>query len=319
MEATSVLSSSSTSSFPPSHILLSSYTSKPQMGFIFNSLSKCTSAPRLLFSSSHQTSVYTNSNSSRFSVLRPSALTVEEAVEQSTDTFSVQPKIDKSGRFCSPRAARELALMTIYGACLEGSGPVRLFEKRMNIRREPGYEFDKEWLVKYNHMSFGGPPVKTETVEEADELLKNDENDSEIGFVAYYFLELYRLLLLIQAEVLSAPPKLVYSKLILRFSRKLLVAVEEKWDNNVLAINKVAPDNWKNEPASRILEFSILHLSMAEISVLGTRHQIVINEAVDLAKRFCDGAAPRIINGCLRTFVKDLERANSRANQSLFT
>jgi hypothetical protein len=73
---------------------------------------------------------------------------------------------------------------------------------------------------------------------------------------------------------------------------------------------------------------------MSEIAVLGTRHQIVINEviyslpllfefayisfycsnyiwlfvkAVDLAKRFCDGAAPRIINGCLRTFVKDLE------------
>lgn len=35
--------------------------------------------------------------------------------------------------------------------------------------------------MKYNHMSFGGPPVKTETVEEADELLKIDENDSEIG------------------------------------------------------------------------------------------------------------------------------------------
>jgi len=35
--------------------------------------------------------------------------------------------------------------------------------------------------MKYNHMNFGGPPVKTETVEEADELLKADENDSEIG------------------------------------------------------------------------------------------------------------------------------------------
>ncbi|KAL6966216.1 hypothetical protein U1Q18_031993 [Sarracenia purpurea var. burkii] len=46
---------------------------------------------------------------------------------------------------------------------------------------------------------------------------------------------------------------------------------------------------------------------MSEIAVLGTRHQIVINEAVDMAKRFCDGAAPRIINGCLRTFVNDLE------------
>lgn len=34
-------------------------------------------------------------------------------------------------------------------------------------------------------------------------------------------------------------------------------------------------------------------------------------KAVDLAKRFCDGAAPRIINGCLRTFVKDLEETGS--------
>ncbi|KAF3620397.1 hypothetical protein FXO38_32379 [Capsicum annuum] len=295
MEAASVLSSPSTSSFSLSHMLLSSKTSKPHVRFIFNSLSKCTSAARLLFSSHHSVG--------RFSLLRPSALTFEETVEQSTDTFSVQPKIDKSGRFCSPRAARELALMTIYAACLEGSDPVRLFEKRLNIRREPGYEFDKEWLLKYNHMSFGGPPVKTETVEEADDLLKTDENDSEID-----------------AEVLSAPPKLVYSKLILRFTRKLLVAVEEKWDSHVLVINKVAPDNWKNEPAGRILELSILHLAMSEISVIGTRHQIVINEAVDLAKRFCDGAAPRIINGCLRTFVKDLEIAKDcQVNQSVLT
>lgn len=145
--------------------------------------------------------------------------------------------------------------------------------------------------------------MKTETVEEADDLLKTDENDSEID-----------------AEVLSAPPKLVYSKLILRFTRKLLVAVEEKWDSHVLVINKVAPDNWKNEPAGRILELSILHLAMSEISVIGTRHQIVINEAVDLAKRFCDGAAPRIINGCLRTFVKDLEIAKDcQVNQSVLT
>lgn len=160
----------------------------------------------------------------------------------------------------------------------------------MNVRREPGYEFDKTLLTEYNHMSFGGPPVSTDTVEEADELMCDDGKMSEI-----------------EAEVLSAPPKLVYSKLILRFTRKLLVAVVESWDDHVLVIDKVAPQNWKNEPAGRILELSILHLAMSEIAVLGTRHQIVINEAVDLAKRFCDGAAPRVINGCLRTFVKDLK------------
>lgn len=132
--------------------------------------------------------------------------------------------------------------------------------------------------------------MTVETVEEEEELMRNDDKESAI-----------------EAEVLAAPPKLVYSKLILRLTRKLLVAVSDQWDSHVLSIDKVAPPNWKNEPAGRILEFCILHLAMSEISVLGTRHQIVINEAVDLAKRFCDGAAPRVINGCLGTFVKDIE------------
>jgi transcription termination factor NusB len=160
----------------------------------------------------------------------------------------------------------------------------------MNFRREPGYGFDSTLLTKYNPMSFGGPPVTVETVEEAEDLMRVDDKESAI-----------------EAEVLSAPPKLVYSKLILRFTRKLLVAVVEKWNTHVLVIDKVAPSNWKNVPAGRILELSILHLTMSEITVLGTRHQIVINEAVDMAKRFCDGAAPRTINGCLRTFVNGLQ------------
>lgn len=36
----------------------------------------------------------------------------------------------------------------------------------------------------------------------------------------------------------------------------------------------------QNEPAGRILELCILHLAMSEITVLGTRHQIVINEVM---------------------------------------
>ena len=46
---------------------------------------------------------------------------------------------------------------------------------------EPGYEFDKASLLQYNHMSFGGPPVTTQSIEEADELLHSDEQDSAIG------------------------------------------------------------------------------------------------------------------------------------------
>ncbi|KAE8676834.1 Antitermination NusB domain-containing protein isoform 2 [Hibiscus syriacus] len=123
----------------------------------------------------------------------------------------VLPKIDKSNRFCSPKAARELASLIVYASCLQGSDPIWLFEKWINAAREQGYEFDKDSLLQYNHMSFGEPPVTTQSIEEADELLCSDEQDSTI-----------------EAEVLSAPPKLVYSKLILSFTRKLLVATVDK-------------------------------------------------------------------------------------------
>lgn len=49
------------------------------------------------------------------------------------------------------------------------------------LHSEPGYEFDKASLLEYNHMSFGGPPVTTETAEEADELQLSDEKESAIG------------------------------------------------------------------------------------------------------------------------------------------
>ncbi|KAM5582216.1 hypothetical protein ABKV19_002564 [Rosa sericea] len=285
MEGSSLLSLCCSSALPnliptPSYSFLS-----------FNSSSSSSSS--LLFGKSHLVGLIPRPFTVRTSLRTSTFAAVDEALEKpNSDYRDVLPKIDKSGRFCSPRAARELALSIIYASCLEGSDPVRLFEKRMNVRREPGYEFDKASLLEYNPMSFGGPPVTVQTVEEADELLLNDQKESAI-----------------EAEVLAAPPKLVYSKLILRFARKLLVAVMDKWDSHVLVIDRVAPPNWKDEPGSRILELCILHLAMSEIAVLGTRHQIVINEAVDLAKRFCDGSAPRTINGCLRTFVNGLEES----------
>lgn len=79
-------------------------------------------------------------------------------------------------------------------------------------------------------MSFGGPPVITDTTEEADELMQIDEKESVIGmkYLQLLFASPIRLALhsrgvdscffsfSADAEVLSAPPKMVYSKLILR-------------------------------------------------------------------------------------------------------
>lgn len=44
---------------------------------------------------------------------------------------------------------------------------------------------------------------------------------------------------------------------------------------------------------------------------------VFVMKAVDLAKRFCDGAAPRIINGCLRTFVEKHSGGDGEAMSSL--
>ncbi|KAK8968097.1 hypothetical protein KSP40_PGU016228 [Platanthera guangdongensis] len=266
------LCNSSSSSPPPSHRL-------PFSPFPLNHRPKF---PKPLTLSPSST------NSLSPSPLNAVAEAVEAPAAASTLPNGTYVKIDKSGRFCSPRAARELALLIAYAACLEGSDPVFLFDKRVNAKRVPGYVFNRASLLQYDHMSFGGEPVQVETEKEAEELMQKNESDS-----------------LIEAEVLSAPPKLVYNKFVLRLSRGMLEAVVSQWNQHVLVIDKIIPPNWKEEPAARILELCILHLAMAEISSLGTRHQIVINEAVDLAKRFCDGCAPRIINGCLRTFLKD--------------
>ena len=92
-------------------------------------------------------------------------------------------------------------------------------------------------------MSFGGPPVTVQTVEEADELLLIDEKESAIGMYAFSkFLctfkrnDIYIVFFISEAEVLAAPLKLVYSKLILRYNSKYI-------DRNSLSLQPLAVAN----------------------------------------------------------------------------
>ncbi|KAF3340715.1 N utilization substance protein B [Carex littledalei] len=268
---------------------------------------------------------------------------VAEVLEQATATCHTHvaasrvgphSNIDKSGRFCSPRAARELALMISYAACLEGTDPIQLFDMRVNAKRVPGFQFDKKLLLKYNHMIFGEAPIEVETEEEAQELIRQDERDSDFG--TNYFLNfictmvlskfIFFLIspLLSDADVLSAPVKLVYSNFVLRYYLNVFVLLgiyemhpvylfaDKLWG---ICSSLSLSLSLQNEAASRIIELCILHIAMAEITSMKTKHQIVINEAVDLAKQFCDGRAPRIINGCLRTFVKQRSEQGSEADR----
>jgi len=209
-------------------------------------------------------------------------------------------RLDKNGRFRSPRAAREFALVVLYEACVEGSDPLRLFERRMNMKTAMSAQFDRTLLEYYDHMHFCGTPLYTETEEQARVLQMEDEKEA-----------------LTEAAILAAPPKLVYNKFVLSMTKKILAAVVERWDEHASILDESIPSKWKDESAGRILELCLMHIAMAEIVVLGTQYQVVINEAIDLAKRFCDGASPRIINGCLRSFIVKENFVGKIPSQSL--
>lgn len=125
MEGSSLLLSHSCSSSPLHPILkpqfgLSSQLSSPSVGKypLLTSILKCNLWAKntaLVFPCPRRISILRNS----------AAFAVEqEAPEKPNDPFSTSttssysrdmlPKIDKSGRFCSPRAARELALLSPF-------------------------------------------------------------------------------------------------------------------------------------------------------------------------------------------------------------
>ncbi|KAH9299211.1 hypothetical protein KI387_030893, partial [Taxus chinensis] len=119
---------------------------------------------------------------------------------------------DKQGLFRSPRAARELALLLLYEACVEGSDPLKLLERRTNMRYAGSVQFDKTSLEYYDHMHFSGSPLIAETEEQARLLeVKQDEETSK------------------EADILAAPLKLVYNKFVLSMTRKILEAVAARW------------------------------------------------------------------------------------------
>ncbi len=54
------------------------------------------------------------------------------------------------------------------------------------------------------------------------------------------------------------------------------------------------------------VDVSILRLSVCEILYLDTPNKVSINEAVELAKIYCDDKSPKFINGILGSVVDEI-------------
>lgn len=86
------------------------------------------------------------------------------------------------------------------------------------------------------------------------------------------------------------------------YSRVLVDAVSANREQLDAAIGRLTPA-WPVDQMAR-LDVAIMRIALAEIDAGETPVAVAINEAVELAKRYCaEGAAP-MINGALGSYVR---------------
>ena len=86
--------------------------------------------------------------------------------------------------------------------------------------------------------------------------------------------------------------------------------IVEGIENNIKDIeNKISENlkkDWKIERISKI-NLVLLKLAIYEILYTQTPFKVVINEVVELAKKYGDDTSPNFINGILASIVKESE------------
>jgi len=81
-------------------------------------------------------------------------------------------------------------------------------------------------------------------------------------------------------------------------------------ENNIVKIEEKISENlkkdWKIERISKI-NLVLLKLAIFEIIYTETPYKVVINEVVELAKKYGDDTSPNFVNGILASIVKESE------------
>lgn len=76
-----------------------------------------------------------------------------------------------------------------------------------------------------------------------------------------------------------------------------------------------AADNWQLERIART-DLNLLRLGVAEMTgPQATPPEIVMNEAVEIAKKYCDAASAGFINGILDRVARDLRESEARTDE----
>jgi len=91
----------------------------------------------------------------------------------------------------------------------------------------------------------------------------------------------------------------------LEFTSQILSQFAEHYTE----INDIISANLKGYTIERVykIDLAILILAVIELKFIKNPKEVVINEAVELAKKFSTEKSPKFINGFLATIVKELK------------
>lgn len=127
----------------------------------------------------------------------------------------------------------------------------------------------------------------------------------EEAFKLLYSLEIQKENIEEQTEIYLENEKIsdentkIYMKDIVEGIEKNITTIEEKISENL-------KKDWKIERISKI-NLVLLKLAIYEILYTETPFKVVINEVVELAKKYGDDTSPNFINGILASIVKESE------------
>ena len=88
-----------------------------------------------------------------------------------------------------------------------------------------------------------------------------------------------------------------------KYMAKVCSAYEENHEEIDSVINKYA-NNWSIETMPKV-DLAILRLAIAEITYTEIPDKASINEAIEMAKMYCDDKSPKFINGVLGSYLNE--------------
>ena len=132
-------------------------------------------------------------------------------------------------------------------------------------------------------------------------------NRSEIreqAFKLIYSLEIQKKEVIEEQINLYIESNNIEDKKTIEYIEDAVKGIEKNKENIIEKINKNLKKDWRIERISKV-DLAILKLAIYEIKYKDIPFKVVINEAVELAKKYGEDSSKNFINGILASVVKE--------------